>query len=110
MKALSEVNFVREGSALGDGVVEAVKLLRPSRREKVAIVFTDGGVTEGIPLRAAALYAKFSNVKLSLLILNRELRGELAEDFKNAAEAGAEIHMVDSKQKLVSLMLKTLSL
>ncbi|MCX8165130.1 MAG: VWA domain-containing protein [Acidilobaceae archaeon] len=110
MKALAEVNFVREGSALGDGIVEAVKLLRSSKREKVVIAFTDGGVTEGVPLRAAALYAKFSNARLSLLILNREVRGDVAEDLRAAAQVGAEIHMVDSKQRLLSLAFETLRL
>ncbi|MCX8195506.1 MAG: VWA domain-containing protein [Acidilobaceae archaeon] len=110
MKALAEVNFVKEGSALGDGVVEAVKLLRGGKREKAALVFTDGGITEGVPLKAAALYARFSGVKLAVLVLNGELRGDVAEDFRAASEVGAEVHLVDSRQKLLSLTARLLNI
>lgn len=104
VKALSEIDFTEEGSALGDGVVEAVKMLRGSKREKVVIAVTDGGVTGGVPLRAAALYAMHSGSKLILAILNREAPEELRDELERSREVGASVYMIEGKQSLLSLL------
>ncbi|MDM7275392.1 MAG: VWA domain-containing protein [Thermoprotei archaeon] len=105
VKALSEVNFTDEGSALGDGIVEAVKMLRGSLRGKTVIALTDGGVTGGVPVRAAALYAKYSGVKLSIVILGGRLEGGAREDIEAAGKHGAEVYMADSRQRLQAIIL-----
>ncbi|MEM2628391.1 MAG: VWA domain-containing protein [Acidilobaceae archaeon] len=106
VRAISDVNFTGEGSALGDGIVEAIKILRGSRRDKIVIALTDGGVTEGIPVKASALYAKYSGVKLAIIVLSRDIRSEILDEFKQVSDSGAEILFVESKQKLISAIMK----
>lgn len=104
LKALAEIDFTEEGSALGDGVLEALKLLRGSRRERVVIAITDGGVTGGTPLRAAALYAKYSGSSVMVAILNKEVPDEAREELERSKELGAFVHTIDGRQSLLSLL------
>ncbi len=107
VRALADVDMVGEGSALGDGIVEALKMLRPSRgRDRIVVVLTDGGVTEGVPVKAAVLYAKYSGVPLKLMILNRRVEDSLKAEVESAGHPRAEIVLVESKQRLVAEMLR----
>lgn len=107
VKTLADVNFVDEGSALGDGIVEAVKMLRGSRsQDRMVLVLTDGGVTEGIPVKAAVLYAKYSRVPLRILVLNRRVDENLKADIESSGHPDIVISQVDSKQRLLAEILR----
>ncbi len=69
LETLSMLKAVGEGSAAGDGVVEAVKLVRRSGREKRVVVVSDGGFNAGIPLPLAAIYARNSGVSIHFIIV-----------------------------------------
>ncbi len=69
IRTLSLLDIGGPGSAPGSGIVEAVKLLRSSRRSKEVMLVTDGGFNEGIRLDIAAVYAKNSNVKVNIIAI-----------------------------------------
>jgi len=107
IRALADLNIVGEGSALGDGVVEAVKILRLSRgRDKIVVAITDGGVTEGVPVKAAVLYAKYTGVPLRVIVLNKRVEETLKTDIESAGHPDARVILVETKQKLVEEMLR----
>ena len=106
VRALADVGFTGEGSALGDGIVEAVKMLRGCRGEKVVVAVTDGGVTEGVPVRAAVLYAKYSGARLHIVLLNRRVEDSLRQEVELANHPGAEIVVAESRQKLLAELLR----
>ena len=107
LRALSDVNFTGEGSALGDGIVEAIKMLRASRgNDRIVVVLTDGGVTEGIPVRASILYAKYTGVPVRILVLNRRVEDSLRVEVENANYKDVELVMVETKQKLLAEILR----
>ncbi len=107
VRALADLDVVGEGSALGDGIVEAVKILRLSRgRDRIVVVLTDGGVTEGVPVKAAVLYAKYSNIPLKIMVLNRRVEDSLKAEVESAGHPNAEIVLVETRQKLLAEMLR----
>lgn len=73
---LSRLRVLGEGSAPGDGLVEAVKLLRRSYGRKKAVIITDGEFNEGIPLDIAAIYASNHGVKTDFIVLSEQLKGD----------------------------------
>ena len=74
IKTLSRLRILGEGSAPGDGLIEAVKLMRRSAGEKKAIIITDGGFNKGIPLNIAALYAWNSRVIVDIVAISGRLK------------------------------------
>ncbi len=73
---LSRLSFTGEGSAAGDGVVEAVKMLRRTPRPRIVAVFTDAGFNAGIPLEAAAIYASNMGARLTIVTLGKPPSGD----------------------------------
>ncbi len=107
IRSLTDLDIVGEGSALGDGIVEAVKILRFSRStDKLVVVLTDGGVTEGVPVKAAVLYAKYSSIPLKIMVLNRRIEDGLKNEVESAGHPNMEIVLVETKQKLITEMLR----
>lgn len=107
LRALVELDFTGEGSALGDGIVEAVKMLRASRgRDRLVAILTDGGVTEGIPVKAAVLYAKYTSTPLKIIVLNRRIEENLKTEVEAAGHPNLQMVLVETKQKLLSEMLR----
>ena len=88
ISTLSEVRFTGEGSAPGDGLVAAVKLLRGSRRRGVALLLTDGGFNEGVRLDAAALYAFNSGVEVCVITMAEGPQGDNREILESLSRNG----------------------
>lgn len=110
ISALSRVDFVEEGSAIGDGIVEAVKMLRGSARRKRVIALTDGGYTEGVPVQAAALYARYSGAEAYILTLGEPLGRRPLEALEDSVKrAGAVWIHSGSKSELLSNVMKVVS-
>ena len=78
VKAIAAVTVAGSGSAPGSGVLEAVKLLRRSVREKRVLLVTDGGFNEGVRLDHAALYARNTGVRVDIVTIGEEPRGDRA--------------------------------
>ncbi len=108
LRVIRSIRVLGEASAPGDGLIEAVKLLRRARliAEKKVVIVTDGGFNEGIPLDLAAIYAKNMNTKVNVVTL-----GTLTNDdermIKRTIELtnGVWLH-ADTKQKLISYVTK----
>ena len=69
LATLSMVNYLGEGSAGGDAVVEAVRMLRVSGRMKRAVMLTDAGFNMGVPMQLAALYARNVGVRVDIVTI-----------------------------------------
>ena len=75
MRSLAIINKTYEGSAIGDAIFEAAKLLQDSVREKEIIVVTDGDYNAGAPLELAAIYA--NNMKTKLIVITIGLKDKM---------------------------------
>lgn len=71
-KALALVRVLGPGTAPGEAVVEAVKMLRGSRRRRRVVIVTDGGFNEGVRLDYTAYYAAASGVEVDIATLGEE--------------------------------------
>lgn len=89
IRGLSELDFTGEGSAGGDGIVEAVKMLRLISRRRVVAVITDAGFNAGIPLEAAALYSKNMGVDLTIITVGQKPQGDQRASIESAVRRGA---------------------
>ena len=71
LKVIKGIRVLGEASAPGDGLIEAVKLLRRARltAKKKVLIITDGGFNEGIPLDLAAIYAKNMSIVVNVVTL-----------------------------------------
>lgn len=69
LATLSMISYLGEGSAGGDAVVEAVRMLRVSGRMKRAVMLTDAGFNMGVPMQLAALYARNVGVRVDIVTL-----------------------------------------
>ncbi len=78
VKTLYRVNFTEEGSAPGDGIVDAVKMLRGSKQGRIkgVLLITDGDINLGVPLEAALLYAHNSGVFIYTITLGDKPKTE----------------------------------
>ncbi|GAB6147675.1 vWA domain-containing protein [Stetteria hydrogenophila] len=93
------------GTAAGNGLIEAVKLLRGSVREKVAVVITDGGLNEGVNISHAAIYARNMGVRTYIVSLAEGPKGSARRAIEEAAKitGGAWLHAED-RQSLLSIL------
>ncbi len=71
---ISRLRILGEGSAPGNGLIEAVKIMRGSNGVKKAIIITDGGFNEGIPLDIASIYASNSGVRVDMIVIGDRLK------------------------------------
>jgi len=85
---LSRIEYTGEGSALGDAIIEAVKLLRRSYREKQVVVVTDGELNVGSPLELASLYAKNSGVTTCIITMGFRERVPLKDKLEEVEKQG----------------------
>lgn len=69
MKSLSLIEQTGEGSAPGDAIIEAAKLLRGSIRNKTIILITDGDLNMGAPIELAALYAHNNGITTCIITI-----------------------------------------
>jgi len=69
IRSLSLLENTGEGSAPGDALIEAAKLLRGSIRKKSIILITDGDLNMGAPIELAALYAYNNNVETCIITI-----------------------------------------
>ncbi len=78
VKTVYRINFVEEGSAPGDGIVDSVKMLRRSKegRKKGIVLITDGDINLGIPLEAALLYANNAGIKMYTITVGEKPKTE----------------------------------
>lgn len=108
IKSLSLLENTGEGSAPGDAIIEATKLLRGSIREKFVILITDGDLNMGAPIELAVLYAFNSNVKTCIITIGGskdriKIRNQL--DFLSTAGFLEWIHAT-SKGEMVNALKK----
>jgi len=83
VRTLAAVGHVGEGSAPGDAVIEAVKMLRGTlHREKLVVAITDGELNVGAPLSLAALYAANSGARLCIVVIGRRGRISIERDLE----------------------------
>ncbi len=69
IRSLSLLESTGEGSAPGDALIEATKLLRGSIRKKLIILITDGDLNMGAPIELAALYAYNNDVRTCIITI-----------------------------------------
>ncbi len=68
-RSLALLNMTGEGSAPGDAIIEATKLLRNSVRKKGVIIITDGDLNMGAPLELAVIFAVNNNVETCVITI-----------------------------------------
>lgn len=105
-KLLSTIPLLKvggSGSAAGNGLIEAVKMLRRSVRERVAVVISDGGFNEGIKVDHAAIYARNMGVTVHIVTLAEGPKGAVRDMIQAAASItkGSWVHCED-RQELFS--------
>lgn len=90
VSTMSKLGYVGEGSAMGDAIIEAVRMLRslPTQRPKRIIVISDGESNIGSPVQLAALYARNSGISLCVVVIGRRDRIPLASVLDWISEAG----------------------
>ncbi|MCE4627646.1 MAG: VWA domain-containing protein [Desulfurococcales archaeon] len=96
------------GSAPGDAVVEAVKVMRALHdHKKVVAVITDGDYNMGVPLEYALSYAKQSGVDLYIFVIGQIEETQLAgpyhqyKDIAHWVEVGSYEDLTSGLVKLV---------
>jgi len=101
LKSISLLEIGGPGSAPGNGLIEAVKVVRRSKREKEVVLITDGGFNEGIRLDHAAIYAKNANVKVHIIALGEISKNDEDVILATARLTGGEMYSVKSRKELV---------
>lgn len=111
VNAFSRIRVLGEGSAPGNGLIEAVKVMRWNRGSKRIVMITDGGFNEGVPLDMAAIYAGSSGVKLHIIIIGSKLTDLDAFYIDRAIEVcdGGKYVVNDRVQLVQALYKATLS-
>jgi len=111
VNAFSRIRVLGEGSAPGNGLIEAVKVMRWNRGSKRVIMITDGGFNEGVPLDIAAIYAGSSGIKLHIIIIGGKLTDTDSIYIDRAIEAcnGGKYVVNDRVQLVQALYKATLS-
>ncbi|MCE4601211.1 MAG: VWA domain-containing protein [Desulfurococcales archaeon] len=79
MKTLSIINKTFEGSAPGDAIIDAVKMLRKSLRKRKIVMITDGDYNAGAPLELATIYAANHRVDVNILTLGVKEKIKIVE-------------------------------
>jgi len=104
---LSRLRILGEGSAPGNGLVEAVKLMRRARGFKKTIIVTDGGFNAGIPLDIAALYARNMAVKTSIIVIGSQVKDtDIYYIDKTIRYCGGSKYFVETKSELLQALHK----
>jgi len=109
-RSINRLRVLGEGSAPGDGLIEAVKMLRRGGGTKKAIIVTDGGFNEGVPLDIAALYAANSNVVVDVVVLGDFLseRDQRLVEF-TVKICNGELFRVANKAELIRTLYRSSS-
>ncbi len=102
ISSLSRLTFTGEGSAAGDGVVEAVKMLRRTPRPRIVAVFTDAGFNAGIPLEAAAVYAANMGTRLTVITLGKQPSGDERALLEGISRYGASWIHASTRMELLA--------
>jgi len=102
ISGLSKLTFTGEGSAAGDGIVEAVKMLRRSPRPRLVAVFTDAGFNAGIPLEAAAAYAANMQVTLTIVTVGKQPSGDEKSLLDRLARYGSQRIHASTRTELLA--------
>ncbi len=107
VNVFSRIRVLGEGTAPGNGLIEAVKVMRWNKGSKRAVMITDGGFNEGVPLDIAAIYASSSGVKLHIIIIGGKLIDMDAVYIGRAIETcGGEKYVVNDRAQLVQALYK----
>lgn len=107
-RALGKLRVLGEGTAPGDALIEAVKLLRKTSGVRKTIIITDGGFNEGVPLDIAALYASNSGVRVDIIVLNN-LLGERDQRYIDYTVkiCNGKAFIVTTKSELLNALYKS---
>lgn len=106
IRTISLLDVGGPGSAPGDGLIEATKMLRSSVREKRALLLTDGGFNEGIKLDYAALYASNSGVKVDIIVIGEPEKGDKETIDLATKLTRGNVYEVKNKSDLFSILTK----
>ncbi len=109
LRAIYRVNFTEEGSAPGDGIIDAVKMLRSSRtgRRREVLLLTDGDINLGAPLEAALLYAFNSGVSIYTITVGERPKTE--DIYRASMKAyGWRYDHASNRSQLLSLIVRYL--
>ncbi len=106
IRAISLLDIGGAGSAPGDGLIEATKMLRSSVRKKRALLLTDGGFNEGIRLDYAALYASNSGVRVDIIVVGEPEKGDKEVIDLTTKLTGGAFYEVRNKSELFSTLTK----
>lgn len=87
MRSLSLITNTGEGSALGDAIIEAAKLLRGSHRAKEIIVLTDGDLNMGAPLELAVLFSWNTGSRLCIITIGQKEKIKVARNLEVLAKS-----------------------
>lgn len=111
ISTLAMVKTVGEGSAGGDAIVEAVKMLRLSGRRRRAVMLTDAGFNTGIPVDVAAIYARNSEVRVDAIILSSRPGEQGLRALSEVAKAtGGVVRQASSPDELFKVLMEVLGL
>ncbi|BAA79575.2 hypothetical protein APE_0605.1 [Aeropyrum pernix K1] len=95
LDSLTLLRAVGEGSAGGDGIVESVKMLRGSGRERHVVMVSDGGFNTGIPIPLATIYALNMGVRLHFIIVGGQPGDVVKRSVEEAASrTGGRVYIV----------------
>lgn len=105
MRSLSLITRTDEGSAIGDAIIEAAKLLRGSHRRKEIIVLTDGDLNMGAPLELAVAFAHNTGCWTCIITMGQKDRIKIAQELNLLAKTGMIEwrHVEDMKGALATL-------
>ncbi|ADI32340.1 vWA domain-containing protein [Staphylothermus hellenicus] len=107
LMSIRELEILGEGSAPGDGLIEAVKMMRRKNGLKETIMITDGGFNEGIPLNIAAIYAANSGVKTSFIAIKDYVNTtDLDQMFYSTKICNGEVLIVENKSETIMGLMK----
>lgn len=87
MRSLSLITKTGEGSALGDAIIEAAKLLRGSHRRKEIVVLTDGDLNMGAPLELAIVFAVNTGNNLCIITIGQREKIKISSQLATLAKS-----------------------
>ncbi len=104
LRTISLLDIGGPGSAPGNGLIEAVKILRNSVRKKKALLLTDGGFNEGIRLDYAAVYASNSKVRVDIVVIGEPERSDREVIMTTTELTKGKAYEIKEKKELFSIL------
>jgi Ca-activated chloride channel family protein len=111
LSTLAMINSLGEGSAGGDAVAEAVKMVRRSGRKRRVVMVTDAGFNTGIPLPIAAVYARNAGVVLEIVTIGARPGEQTTKMLQDAATlTGGSWRHAQTQDELYKILLEVVGI